>query len=193
MDKIESLINKLSYQYKTKADFSQMQFTIMLLQQEINGAMSSSGHLGSENVSVFIPKTVHNPLRFNFEEKDEKETFNLALDAHTIQTLNEGVIDKDELPNEAIPDLETIKLFIKEEAEKPQQPVKNPVLDYNIFLPLFKENQILMDRSIKAVQKYTKPEEALEWLDNELAKKLSWNLEDSLVLRFYKTIIDRLD
>ena len=193
MDKIESLIDKLSYQYKRKVGFSQMQITVMQLQQEINGAISSSSHLGSDNVSVFIPKTIQNPLRFTSDDIHEKETFHLDLDAHTINAINEGEIDEEDLPNEAIPDLETIKLYVKEESKKPQQPVKNTVIDYDIFLPLFRENQILMDRSIKTAQKYTNPEEALEWLDNELAKKLSWNLEEPLVLRFYKTIIEKLD
>ncbi|TXH22671.1 MAG: hypothetical protein E6Q95_01685 [Chitinophagaceae bacterium] len=191
MNKIEALIEKLSQQYKSKSDFSQMLSTVMMLQQEINGAMRTSNHLGSENVSVFMPKTIVNAAPLLYEIESEKETYNLNIDEKTFHTLNMDELDEDDFPDESMPDLETVQLYVKEEQENIKATKKNSI-DISIFLPLFRDNHLLMERSIKTAEKFSNADEALEWMDNELAKKLSWNLEEPLVLRFYKMIIEKL-
>jgi len=85
MDKIKSLIEKLSMQAEQNAPLSQLLTTVQMLQNEITGSMREIQVLGASGISVIVPNAqpVSGNIMSNEQkvaDESEKEYFELVVD-----------------------------------------------------------------------------------------------------------------
>ena len=217
MERIQSLINKLQEQYSQQADASQMQFTLQLIQAELNNfPANSSKKLGTSKVAVVMPSAskvgypkdpepvlqeVRSPYEPQPRVREKKQTPQLGLHFDPlveIPTLShqEGVMEI----NEAVAQQhESLNDRLKENRVEVMEVLKDsPIRDlrkaigindrYLFISDLFRGDEPMYERSIKTINSFSIFPEAEYWMNRELKVKLGWDENRDTVVHFYQLV-----
>jgi hypothetical protein len=218
MERIQTLINRLQEQVKQKADISQMQLTVQLLQSELNQLQKTSVRtLGTSKVSVVLPTPVAIApapgKRIASEEIEEevqeaistpkaKAKSNNQLDIHfdpmnEIPTFSQHKIPKE--VNEIVGSQESLNDRLKENRTELMHSLKDsPIRDLRkgigindrfVFISeLFRGDEPMYERSIKTINSFNIYPEAEYWMNRELMIKLGWDDTREIVKHFYQLV-----
>jgi hypothetical protein len=218
MERIQTLINRLQEQVKQKADISQMQLTVQLLQSELNQLQKTSVRtLGTSKVSVVLPTPVAIApapgKRIASEEIEEevqeaistpkaKAKSNNQLDIHfdpmnEIPTFSQHKIPKE--VNEIVGNQESLNDRLKENRTELMHSLKDsPIRDLRkgigindrfVFISeLFRGDEPMYERSTKTINSFNIYPEAEYWMNRELMIKLGWDDTREIVKHFYQLV-----
>ena len=214
MERIQALINRLQEQVKQNADVAQMQFTLQMLQTELNQLQKSVIRtLGTSKVAVVLPTPVSitpaQPVKQEVEVEQEvvqatkskpKTTNQLDISfdpMNEIPTFSQHKMGKE--INEIVGHQESLNDRLKEDRTEVMHAIKDtPIKDLRkgigindrfVFISeLFRGDEPMYERSIKTINSFNIYPEAEYWMNRELKIKLGWDDTRDTVKHFYQLV-----
>ena len=214
MERIQALINRLQEQVKQNADVAQMQFTLQMLQTELNQLQKTAIRtLGTSKVAVVLPTPVSitpaQPVKQEVEVEQEvvqatksKPKTNNQLDIsfdpmNEIPTFSQHKMGKE--INEIVGHQESLNDRLKEDRTEVMHAIKDtPIKDLRkgigindrfVFISeLFRGDEPMYERSIKTINSFNIYQEAEYWMNRELMIKLGWDDTREIVRHFYQLV-----
>jgi hypothetical protein len=215
MERVKALIAKLQQQTEQGADAAALLFTVQLLQSELQLITAVAGNrLGTAKVVVVLPASNNIKAAPTTAEKKLPEVVPVIkepLPASTPLPVFANQIIASEVPTLAhqtngkeINDVigrsdaslnDRLKTATTEVAHKlTTTPIKDlkkaiGINDRFVFMSeLFKNDEVMYERSLKTINNFTVYEEAAYWMDRELKLKLAWDDSKELVQEFYQLV-----
>jgi hypothetical protein len=216
MERIQALINRLQEQVKQNADVAQMQFTLQLLQTELNQLQKTAIRtLGTSKVAVVLPTPVSITPASAQVAKQEAEIEQEVVQATKLKAKTNNQLDihfdpMNEIPtfsqykmgkevNEAMGGQQSLNDRLKEDRTEVMHAIKDtPIKDLRkgigindrfVFISeLFRGDEPMYERSIKTINSFNIYQEAEYWMNRELMIKLGWDDTRETVKHFYQLV-----
>lgn len=209
MERIQTLINQLQDQVNNNVNPSQLQFTLQLLQAEINKLQNNGAKiLGTSKVSVIMPSSgisvlqevekdpkpvayqkqkpvTRNQINLHFDPIEEVPTF---TQQHLSREINESVIQEESLNDRLKEDKTEVMQVIK---DSPIRDLRKAVgiNDRFVFInELFRGEEAMYERCIKTINSFNIYPEAEYWMNRELMVKLGWDMSKESAKHFYQLV-----
>ncbi|HEY2727594.1 MAG TPA: hypothetical protein VGI61_10510 [Parafilimonas sp.] len=216
MEKIGLLIERLLDQYHNKSNNEQLRITAQMLLSELEEKAIEEHDLHSV-VSVFFPAASHFNASSSNEElavlnkmhavepekeikKEEQENFDFFDPMVEIPTLalkrqevNETIAAQQESLNDKLKATSVKKEVAHNIKDGPVKDLRKAIgiNDQYLFInELFRNDQIMYERSIKTINSFNIYGEAEFWIKRELKLKLAWN-ENSEAVQLFDQLVKR--
>ncbi len=209
MERIQTLINRLQEQVNMRADASQLQVTIQLLQAEINQLQNNAVKvLGTSKVAVMLPSVSIVPQPYAEDEQQEvnyqkpklkpKNQLDLHFDPmNEFPTLSQQKISKE--VNESVKQQVSLNDKLKEEKTEIMEVLKDsPIRDLRkaigindrfVFVnELFRGDEEMYERCLRTINSFNIYPEAEYWMNRELMIKLGWDISKESSKHFYQLV-----
>jgi len=220
MDKIGLLIERLLEQYQNKSNNEQLRVTAQMLlselegneieQQDVHSVVSvffpaaSHYNASNNNEELVVIEEIHQPEKITVAEP-EKQTqeqgkfnfFDPMVEIPTLalkrQEVNETIASQQESLNDKLKATASKKEVAHNIKDGPVKDLRKAIgiNDQYLFInELFRNDQIMYERSIKTINSFNIYGEAEFWIKRELKLKLAWN-EDSEAVHLFDQLVKR--